>query len=104
MIVTTDVRSIHPSGSYPSKTVQDKVFLLDYDGSYRYFKGEKARTCIATAYANAQGSTIENGGRCWWWLREGYFVDLASIPNAQRASLTDFGGTVRPMVCIDTAL
>lgn len=55
MIVTTDVRSVHPSGSYPSKTVQDKVFLLDFDGSYRYFKGEKARTCIATAYAKAQG-------------------------------------------------
>ena len=103
MIVTTDVRSVHPSGSYPSKTVQDKVFLLDFDGSYRYFKGEKARTCIATAYAKAQGSTTENGDRCWWWLREGYFVDLASIPNAWRVSLTNFGGTVRPMICIDTA-
>lgn len=103
MIATTDVRSVHPSGSYPSKTVQDKVFLLDYDGAYGYFKGEKARTCIATAYADAQGSVVEYGGRCWWWLREGYFVDLASIPNTKRANLTDSGGTVRPMICIDTA-
>lgn len=103
MIATTDVRSVHPSGSYPSKTVQDKVFLLDYDGAYGYFKGEKARTCIATAYADAQGSAVEYGGRCWWWLREGYFVDLASIPNTKRANLTDSGGTVRPMICIDTA-
>ena len=103
MIATTDVRSVHPSGSYPTKIVQDKVFLLDYDGAYGYFKGEKARTCIATAYADAQGSAVEYGGRCWWWLREGYFVDLASIPNTKRANLTDSGGTVRPMICIETA-
>lgn len=103
MIVTTDVRSVHPSGSYPSKTVQDKVFLLDYDGAYGYFKGEKARTCVATAYADAQGSAVEYGGRCWWWLREGYFVDLASIPNTKRDALTKSGGTVRPVICIETA-
>ena len=103
MIATTDVRSVHPSGSYPTKVVQDKVFLLDYEGAYGYFKGEKARTCIATAYADAQGSAVEYGGRCWWWLREGYFVDLASIPNTKRANLTDSGGTVRPMICIETA-
>ncbi len=103
MIVTTDVRSVHPSGSYPTKVVQDKVFLLDYEGAYGYFKGEKARTCIATPYADAQGSAVEYGGRCWWWLREGYFVDLASIPNTKRGNLTDSGGTVRPMICIETA-
>lgn len=103
MIATTDVKSVHPSGSYPTKVVQDKVFLLDYEGAYGYFKGEKARTCIATAFADAQGSAVEYGGRCWWWLREGYFVDLASIPNTKRGNLTDSGGTVRPMICIETA-
>ena len=103
MIATTDVHSVHPSGSYPSKTVQDKVFLLDYDGAYGYFKSTKSRTCIATDYADAQGSAVEYGGRCWWWLREGYFVDLASIPNTKRADLTSSGGTVRPMICIETA-
>lgn len=103
MIVTTDVRSVHPSGSYPTKIVQDKVYLLDYNGAYGYFKSAKARTCIATPYADAQGSAVEYGGRCWWWLREGYFVDLASIPNTRRGNLTDSGGTVRPMICIETA-
>jgi len=103
MILSTDIRSIHPSGSYPSKTVQDKVFLLDHRGSYQYFPSTKSRTCIATEYAHAQGSTVGYGNRCWWWLREGYFVDLGSIPNIARANFTDYGGTVRPMICIDTA-
>lgn len=103
MILSTDIRSIHPSGSYPSKTVQDKVFLLDHRGSYAYFPSTKSRTCAATEYAKAQGSTVGYGDRCWWWLREGYFVDLGSIPNIARANFTDYGGTVRPMICIDTA-
>ena len=103
MIVTTDILSVHPRDAYPSKTVQDKVFLLDYEGAYGYFKSEKKRTCIATAYAQAQRSTVGYGGSCWWWLREGYFVDLASIPNTKRAGLTAYGGTVRPMICIETA-
>ena len=104
MILTSDVYSLSPSRSYPSRTVQDKIFLLDYDGAYRYFKSEKARTCYATAYAAANGSTVQGQSHyCWWWLREGYFVDLASIPNAQRVNFTDYGGTVRPVMWIDTA-
>ena len=77
------------------------LFLLDCRESYRYFKSEKARTCIATQYAIDQGSTVQYGGTCWWWLREGYFVDLASIPNLQRANFTDSGGTVRPLMWVD---
>ncbi len=102
MIPTTDIRSVHPKGSIPTKIVQDKVFLLDYTGAYGYFKSERTRTCVASAYAKAQGSAAEYGNRCWWWLREGYFVDLASIPNTKRANLTDYGGTVRPMIWIET--
>ena len=101
MIMTSDVCSESPTHSYPSRTVQDKIFLLDCRESYRYFKSEKARTCIATQYAIDQGSTVQYGGTCWWWLREGYFVDLASIPNLQRANFTDSGGTVRPVMWID---
>ena len=101
MIMTSDVYSESPTHSYPSRTVQDKVFLLDCRESYRYFKSEKARTCIATQYAIDQGSTVQYGGTCWWWLREGYFVDLASIPNLQRANFTDSGGTVRPVMWVD---
>ena len=52
-------------------------------------------------YAIDQGSTVQYGGTCWWWLREGYFVDLASIPNLQRANFTDSGGTVRPVMWVD---
>ena len=101
MIMTSDVYSESPTHSYPSRTVQDKVFLLDCRESYRYFKSEKARTCIATQYAIDQGSTVQYGGTCWRWLREGYFVDLASIPNLQRANFTDSGGTVRPVMWVD---
>lgn len=101
MIMTSDVYSESPTHSYPSRTVQDKVFLLDCRESYRYFKSEKARTCIATQYAIDQGSTVQYGGTCWWWLREGYFVNLAFIPNQQRANFTDSGGTVRPVMWVD---
>ena len=102
MIMTSDVYSESPTHSYPSRTVQDKVFLLDCRESYRYFKSEKARTCIATQYAIDQGSTVQYGGTCWRWLREeGYFVNLASIPNLQRANFTDSGGTVRPVMWVD---
>lgn len=101
MIMTSDVYSESPTHSYPSRTVQDKVFLLDCRESYRYFKSEKARTCIATQYAIDQGSTVQYGGTCWRWLREGYFVDLASIPNLQRTNFTDSGGTVRPVMWVD---
>lgn len=101
MIVTSNVMSISPRGSYPSREVQDRVFLLDYEGSYGYFENEKARTCYATDYAASRGSLVQTGGKCWWWLREGYFVDLGSIPNCQRANLTDKGGTVRPVMWID---
>ena len=44
---------------------------------------------------------VQYGGTCWWWLREGYFVDLASIPNLQRANFTDSGVTVRPVMWVD---
>lgn len=104
MILTSDVYSVSPARTYPSRMVQDKIFLLDYDGAYQYFKSERARTCYATDYAAANGSTVQGQSHyCWWWLREGYFVDLASIPNAQRVNFTDYGGTVRPIMWIDTA-
>lgn len=103
MIVTSDVYSESPANTYTSRMVQDKVFLLDYEGSYKYFKSEKARTCYATDYAVANGSAAQGKSHyCWWWLREGYFVDLASIPNIQRANFTDYGGTVRPVMWIET--
>lgn len=103
MIVTSDVYSKSPSNTYTSRMVQDKIFLLDYEGSYQYFKSEKARTCYATDYAVANGSAAQGKSHyCWWWLREGYFVDLASIPNTKRANFTDTGGTVRPVMWIET--
>lgn len=104
MILTSDVYSESPAHTYPSRMVQDKIFLLDYKGAYQYFKSEKARTCYATNYAVSAGSAAQGKSHyCWWWLREGYFVDLASIPNAQRANFTDYGGTVRPVMWIETA-
>lgn len=103
MIVTSDVYSKSPANTYTSRMVQDKVFLLDYEGSYKYFKSEKARTCYATDYAVANGSAAQGKSHyCWWWLREGYFVDLASIPNTKRANFTDEGGSVRPVMWIET--
>lgn len=48
----------------------DKVFLLSIDEAKAYLPSTVERVCIATKYAESQGSQLEGLTRsCRWWLR-----------------------------------
>ncbi len=62
----------------PGNTTMDKVFLLSIDEINKYFDylgSGKARKCVPTAYAIANGVspnwnyTKDGEVTCWWWLR-----------------------------------
>ena len=49
---------------------KDKVFLLSIDEAKAYLPSTVERVCIATKYAESQGSQLESLTRsCRWWLR-----------------------------------
>ena len=49
---------------------KDKVFLLSFDEAKTYLPSTIERVCIATKYAESQGSQLESLTRsCRWWLR-----------------------------------
>lgn len=49
---------------------KDKVFLLSIDEAKTYLPSTVERVCIATKYAESQGSQLENlTMSCRWWLR-----------------------------------
>lgn len=49
---------------------KDKVFLLSIDEAKAYLPSTIERVCIATKYAESQGSQLESLTRsCRWWLR-----------------------------------
>ena len=53
----------------PGKGTQDQVFLLSEAGANQYFANTDERVCEATAYAKAQGLTVDSKQRATWWLR-----------------------------------
>lgn len=49
---------------------KDKIFLLSIDEAKAYLPSTIERVCIATKYAESQGSQLESLTRsCRWWLR-----------------------------------
>lgn len=49
---------------------KDKIFLLSIDEAKAYLPSTVERVCIATKYAESQGSQLESLTRsCRWWLR-----------------------------------
>ena len=49
---------------------KDKIFLLSIDEAKTYLPSTVERVCIATKYAESQGSQLENlTMSCRWWLR-----------------------------------
>ncbi len=49
---------------------KDKIFLLSIDEAKAYLPSTVERVCIATKYAESQGSQLEGLTRsCRWWLR-----------------------------------
>ena len=49
---------------------KDKIFLLSIDEAKTYLPSTVERVCVATKYAESQGSQLENlTMSCRWWLR-----------------------------------
>ena len=101
----------------PGNTTMDKVFLLSIDEINKYFDylgSGKARKCVPTAYAIANGVspnwnyTKDGEVTCWWWLRSpGDAQDCAagvdgdgSVYYSGSGVINDTGG-VRPALWIN---
>ena len=90
----------------PGAETMDRVFLLQVDEAFAYFKSDNDRKAVATEYANAQGFAQNEDG--WWWLRNaGEDLDHASLiyksgsvyRPGDKVERTDVG--VRPAIWVE---
>ena len=65
--VSADINPIFKTR--PGDTTIDKVFLLSIVEVEKYFRNDKSRKCIPTAYAKANKVLTSGTENCWWWLR-----------------------------------
>ena len=71
-IKTTTIENRDNADYYTSggNDTKDKVFLLSIDEAKTYLPSSVDRICLATAYAESQGSQLEGVTKtCRWWLR-----------------------------------
>ncbi|MBQ4573169.1 MAG: hypothetical protein IJA80_07815 [Clostridia bacterium] len=88
---------------------KDKVFLLSIDEAKAYLPSTVERVCIATKYAESQGSQLEGLTRsCRWWLRspgstlynasfvkiDGFILQLGTPVSVEKRS-------VRPAIWVE---
>lgn len=88
---------------------KDKIFLLSIDEAKAYMPSTVERVCIATKYAESQGSQLESLTRsCRWWLRspgatlynatfvkvDGFILQLGTPVSVEKR-------TVRPAMWLD---
>ena len=68
--VTLENRDSADFGTDGGNNTKDKIFLLSIDEAKAYLPSTVERVCIATKYAESQGSQLESLTRsCRWWLR-----------------------------------
>ena len=73
----------NPHPQYGGSTT-DRIFLLSYSETQRYFSGPSSLQCRPTAYAAAKGAKVMSNGYCWWWLRSpGYTYNMAMGINSE---------------------
>ena len=80
-------------GTNGGHDTKDKVFLLNVDEAYKYFKDNDARKCKPTDYAISMGAyTLKNyNDNGWWWLRfPGSVQNFATL--VFNTGGVDFGG------------
>ena len=90
--------------TFPGNDTTDRVFLLSSAEINRFFDSDKARVCLATAFAKKQGAhCIFN--HCRWWLRSpGDHSDFAAIVRND-GSVDNQGDYVRfGNICVRPAL
>ena len=102
----------NPNSRYstsPGKSTEDQVFLLSIPEANRYFSSNTARQCEPTAYAKAQGCSVNsNNGFCWWWLRSpgdnskyaANVIDVGSV-SSRGTNVHDGRDAVRPALWIE---
>lgn len=105
-IKNTDNSDYKTDGGNDTK---DKVFLLSIDEAKQYMPSVLERICLATAYAEAQGSELESLTKaCRWWLRspgavlynasfvkiDGFILQYGSSASLDKCS-------VRPAMWVD---
>lgn len=88
---------------------KDKIFLLSIDEAKAYLPSTVERVCVATKYAESQGSQLESLTRsCRWWLRspgatlynasfvkvDGFILQLGTPVSVEKRS-------VRPAMWLD---
>ncbi len=86
-------------GTAGGRNTLDRIFLLSIDEAEQYLKAVTARQCPATAYAKANGASVNsNNGYSWWWLRTpGFSLNSAAyvgitgniVPFGDFAHLSD---------------
>ncbi len=92
----------------PGNSTKDQIFLLSIQEAEGYFDSDKARQCIATAWAKAQGSTVHSStGACGWRLRSPGNIPASASGILVDGSIFAPGNTVvsntavRPAMWID---
>lgn len=67
---TLENRDSADFGTDGGNNTKDKIFLLSIDEASTYLPTPLERVCLATKYAESQGSQLESLTRsCRWWLR-----------------------------------
>ena len=68
-------------------TANDKVFLLSFAETEKYFKSEELRSCTATEYAKNRVYRDNITGSCRWWVR-----DTINMSTVHYAGFVEDGG------------
>ena len=107
---------ISQNASYDGKVLDggydtwDRVFLLSFAETQRYFSGDSERQCFATAHANANGAFKKNGYTYWYTRSPGYLLSFVTIINSEgknhgsNTRVNNNGknnGVVRPAIWVD---
>ena len=95
----------------PGKPTKDKIFLLSINEARKYFKADKERACMPTAYAVSNGVNKDENGNCYWWLRSPGFNQYNAALVSIDGSIGEYGhgaryvhNAVRPALWIDLNL
>lgn len=98
-------------GTDGGKNTSDKVFLLSYNETSKYFTNDTSRESNATEYAKSNGLYNEDNneyqGNYYWWLRSPgnyqYEAGLVDIDGSDNyfSNVEKIGAGVRPALWIN---
>ena len=88
--------------------VKDKVSLLNYSETEKYFPGKNSRKVLPSEYAAQQAFYVpwHEDGNTWWWLREGkaeLSIERVTPDGDVIGCMMTGSGFIRPIVWIDTS-